>query len=76
MRSFWDGTIVWGEAIAYVVLYACYIGYLALDNKRRYNHHKEIDEVAAEIEHIEEEAEKKYPFLQLIDSVIELTYPK
>jgi hypothetical protein len=59
----------------YIVLYAVYIAYLAFDNKRQYKAHAEVQEVAEEIEHIEEAVEKKYPFVQLLDKTISLTYP-
>lgn len=74
--SFWDGKIVWLEAIAYIGLYGVYIAYLAFDNKRQYKTNNAIDQVAEEIEEIEEQVEKKYPIVQLIDKSIALTYPR
>lgn len=77
--SFWDGTIVWAEAIGYIILYIAYIAYLAYDNKRKRAlavDQQQIDVVAEEVEEIEEETERKLPFVRLIDAVIQLTYPK
>lgn len=74
-RSFWDGQIVWLEAIWYIALYCIYIAYLAFDNKRQNKANNSITQVAEEIEEIETEIESKYPFVQLIDKLIWLTYP-
>jgi K+-dependent Na+/Ca+ exchanger-like protein len=73
--SFWDGQIVWIEAIVYIALYVCYIAYLAWDNKRPQIKTQDIEQVAHTVEEIESDLEDKLPFLRLIDQLVHVTYP-
>lgn len=72
--SFWDGKIVWMEALAYIGLYIGYILYLIKDNKKHYTE-ESLDVVAQETVKIEEQLEKKIWWLQYIDKVISMFYP-
>jgi K+-dependent Na+/Ca+ exchanger-like protein len=76
--SFWDGQIVWIEAIAYLGMYAVYIGYLVYSSKKKtsLDIHDSIEHVASEVQELEQEAERRFPFLQLIDWLVHLTYPQ
>lgn len=74
--SFWDGQIVWIEALSYIGLYAVYVAYLYFDNKKMNRDSLAIDEVVAEVEELEEEAESRFPILRSLNSLIALTYPK
>jgi K+-dependent Na+/Ca+ exchanger-like protein len=73
--SFWDGQIVWIEAIAYIGLYVVYIAYLVWDNNRSKADSEVIDQVVDSIEEIESEVEHRLPFVKLIDQMIHVTYP-
>lgn len=73
--SFWDGKIVWVEAIAYIGLYIVYIAYLAWDNNRSKADSTIVDQVVESVEEIESDLEGRFPFLRLIDQVVHMTYP-
>jgi Ca2+/Na+ antiporter len=69
--SFWDGQIVWMEAILYIVMYIGYVLYLKFDNSRMNKANAEVvDSVVEETQHLEEEAESTLPFLKIFDMII------